>query len=326
VNVNVNVNVNARDRRPRGAGVARRRLRTALFAGPLMFAVASLASALERWPIWMRLPEGVSSYSGKIDGMFHLITWITGIVFVIVEGLLLIFLFRYRHKEGRKAHYTHGNNRLEVIWTIIPALICVVLALLSRRTWADIKQNMPKDAMPIEITAEQFSWTIVYPGPDGRFGTSDDIISLNQLHFPVGRPVVATLRSKDVIHSFFLPEFRVKQDAVPGMSTRIWFDGMRTGHWEIACAELCGLGHYKMKGYVTVETPEEFDKWLATQVAEAAPVPAAAAAAGAPVSAAPQEAQPEPGAMPPASRKPDAGPAVPATSPAPAGQEAKPVS
>lgn len=316
VSVSVSLSVNRSDKRPREARAAGRLLRTALLVCPLALASAS-ASALERWPTWMRLPEGVSSYSGKIDGMFHLITWITGIVFVIVEGLLLFFVFRYRRKEGRKAHYTHGNNRLEVIWTIIPALICVVLALLSRRTWADIKQNMPKDAMPIEITAEQFSWTIVYPGPDGRFGTADDIVSLNQLHFPVGRPVVATLRSKDVIHSFFLPEFRVKQDAVPGMSTRIWFDGMRTGHWEIACAELCGLGHYRMKGFVTVETPEEFDKWLASQAAEAAPVPV-------PVAAAPQEGQPEPGAMPPASKKPDAGPPVPATSPAPSGQEAKP--
>jgi heme/copper-type cytochrome/quinol oxidase subunit 2 len=145
-------------------------------------------------------------------------------------------------------------------------------------------------------------------------------VSLNQLHFPVGRPVVATLRSKDVIHSFFLPEFRVKQDAVPGMSTRIWFDGMRTGHWEIACAELCGLGHYRMKGFVTVETPEEFDKWLASQAAEAAPAPESVPV---PVAAAPQEAQPEPGAMPHASKKPDAGPPIPATSPAPSGQEAK---
>jgi cytochrome c oxidase subunit II len=285
--------------------VARRIFRAALLVlASLLVAVSASASALPRW---MHLPEGVSSYSGRIDGMFHLITWITGIVFVIVEGLLLFFLFRYRHKEGRKVHYTHGNNRVEVIWTIVPALICVILALLSRRTWADIKQSMPAEAMPIEITAEQFSWTIRYPGPDGRFGTDDDIVSLNQLHFPVGRPVVATLRSKDVIHSFFLPEFRVKQDAVPGMSTRIWFDGMRTGEWEIACAELCGLGHYRMKGFVTVETPEEFQKWLAAQA------PQAVAAA-----AAPQEGQPAPASMPPAASKP-----IPEPTPAPAGQEGK---
>ncbi len=260
---------------------ARRHIRTALFFFASLLAAAAVRAA--ELPRWLQLPEGVSSYSARIDGMFRLILWITGIVFVIVEAMLLYFLFRYRHREGRKATYTHGNNRIEVVWTIIPALICVVLALLSRRTWADIKQNMPANALPIEITGEQFSWTIRYPGVDGKFGTPDDIVSLNQLHFPVGRPVVATLRSKDVIHSFFLPEFRVKQDAVPGMSTRIWFDGMRTGHWEIACAELCGLGHYRMKGFVTVETDEEFNKWIADaaaqQAAEQAPPPAAGAAA-----------------------------------------------
>ncbi len=250
----------------------RRALRTPFLI--LFFAAfPALAGAL---PIWLRLPEGVSSYSARVDGLFYLILWITGIIFVVVELLLLFFLFRYRRREGRRALYTHGNNRLEVIWTIIPAVICVVLALLSRRSWAEIKQQMPKDAMEIEITGEQFAWNIRYAGPDGKLGTADDIITLNQLHFPVGRPVVATLRSKDVIHSFFLPEFRVKQDAVPGMSTRIWFDSMRVGHWEIACAELCGLGHYRMKGFVTVETPEEYEKWLAEQAGQQ-PAPAAPA-------------------------------------------------
>jgi cytochrome c oxidase subunit 2 len=277
--------------------------------------------ALALLPLWMRLPEGVSSYAGTIDGMFRLILWITGIVFVIVEALLLFFLFRYRHKEGRRARYTHGNNRLEVIWTIIPAVICVVLALLSRRTWADVKQRMPADAMQIDITGEQFSWTIRYAGADGKMGTPDDIVSLNQLHFPVGKPVVATLRSKDVIHSFFLPEFRVKQDAVPGMTTKVWFDAMRAGHWEIACAELCGLGHYRMKGFVTAEPQEEFDKWIAEQNAAiaAAAAPAAAAPAAAPAAVSPTpEPQPAPSAMPPAAAKP-----APGVTPPAAGQEAK---
>ena len=251
---------------------AGRRAGRAALLFPLLGALPAAAGAL---PIWLRLPEGVSSYSGRIDGLFTLILWITGIIFLVVELLLLLFLFRYRHREGRRARYTHGNNRVEVVWTIIPAFICVVLALLSRRSWAEIKQQMPKEAIQIEILAEQFAWNIRYAGPDGKLGTADDIVTLNQLHFPVGRPVVATLRSKDVIHSFFLPEFRVKQDAVPGMSTRIWFDAMRVGHWEIACAELCGLGHYRMKGFVTVETPEEYEKWLAEQAAAGAQAPAA---------------------------------------------------
>lgn len=216
-------------------------------------------------PFWLTLPEGVSSYSGDIDRMFWLILWITGTIFVVVELLLVLFLWKYRHREDRKVVYTHGNNRIEVIWTIVPAVICVVLALMSRRIWADVKQRMPEGAMPIGVEAEQFAWNIHYPGPDGQLFTADDIVTLNQMHIPVGKPVVVSLRSKDVIHSFFLPEFRVKQDAVPGMTTRIWFDGKTAGHWEIACAELCGLGHYRMKGYLTVETQEEFDKWLAEQ-------------------------------------------------------------
>ena len=242
-----------------------RRLIRAAFLALAFAALPAFAGAL---PIWLRLPEGVSSYSGRIDGLFRLILWITGVIFVVVELLLLLFLFRYRHREGRRATYTHGNNRVEVVWTIVPAVICVVLALLSRRSWAEIKQQMPREALPVEITAEQFAWNIRYPGPDGRFGTADDVVTLNQLHIPVGRAVVVTLRSKDVIHSFFLPEFRVKQDAVPGMSTRIWFDGQRAGHWEIACAELCGLGHYKMHGMLKVVSQEEFDKWLAAREAE----------------------------------------------------------
>jgi cytochrome c oxidase subunit 2 len=229
----------------------------------------------------MKLPEGVSSYSADIDWLFKLILWITGIIFVIVEALLVYFVIRYRHREGRRAHYTHGNNRIEVIWTIVPAVICVVLALLSRRLWADIKQRMPEDAMQVEVTAEQFAWNIRYAGPDGKLGTADDILTLNQLHFPVGKKVVVTLHSKDVIHSFFLPEFRVKQDAVPGMTTKVWFDAAHVGNWEISCAELCGLGHYRMKGFLTADAPEDFEKWLAEQAASGAPAPAPAATAAA---------------------------------------------
>jgi cytochrome c oxidase subunit II len=243
----------------------------------LLFAAAALApAAASAWPSWMRLPEQASTYAPEIDGVFHLIMWITGVIFVIVELLLVFFLWRYRHREGRVATYTHGNNRLEVIWTIVPALICVMLALLSRRIWEQIKESMPRDAVEVHVTGEQFAWNFRYPGPDGKFDTADDILTLNQLHLPVGKPVIVTLTSKDVIHSFFLPEFRVKQDAVPGMRTRIWFEGNKVGHWEIACAELCGLGHFRMKGFITVDTPEDYQKWLGEQAAaQAAEAPAA---------------------------------------------------
>ena len=108
----------------------------------------------------------IASYSGRIDTLFRLILWITGIIFVVVEALLLFFLFRYRHREGRRAHYTHGNNRVEVVWTIVPALICVLLALLSRRIWTDIKENMPHDAIEIQVTGEQFTTEAAWAGND----------------------------------------------------------------------------------------------------------------------------------------------------------------
>jgi cytochrome c oxidase subunit II len=263
----------------RSAVRAARILRAALFVSGL----ALLPAAAGALPFWLHLPEQASTYAPQIDGLFHLIMWITGVIFVIVELMLLYFLWRYRHREGRTAHYTHGNNRLEVIWTIVPAVICVMLALLSRRIWEEIKENMPHDALEVQVTGEQFAWNFRYPGPDGKFDTADDILTLNQFHLPVGKPVVVTLTSKDVIHSFFLPEFRVKQDAVPGMHTRIWFEGNKVGHWEIACAELCGLGHFRMKGFITVDTPDDYQKWLgeqsAAQAAEQAPAAAPAASA-----------------------------------------------
>ena len=167
---------------------AARTLRSALFfCGAALAPAAAFADA---WPSWMRLPEQASTYAPQIDDMFHLIMWITGVIFVIVEAMLLIFLWKYRHREGRVATYTHGNNRLEVIWTIIPALICVMLALLSRRMWEEIKEHMPQDAIHVQVTGEQFAWNFRYPGADGKFNTPDDLVTLNQLHFPVGKPVI----------------------------------------------------------------------------------------------------------------------------------------
>ena len=299
------------------------RLRT----GALALAVALLPALAGALPFWLKLPAAESSFAEEIDRIFRLILWITGVIFVVVEVLLVYFLIRYRHREGRRAHYTHGNNRLEVIWTIVPAIICVVLALLSRRVWAEIKQRMPEDAMQLEVTAEQFAWNIRYPGPDGKLNTPDDILTLNQLHFPVGTKVVVSLHSKDVIHSFFLPEFRVKQDAVPGMTTKVWFDAAHVGNWEIACAELCGLGHYRMKGFLVAESPEDFQKWLAEQAAAGAPPPGAAAAAGGPAptpaAAAAKVPPPAPGVSPPPDGKVSVPPAdrTPAAPPAQEGKQ-----
>ena len=216
--------------------------------------------------------------------------WITGIAFVAVESLLVIFLVRYRQRPGRRAAYTHGNSLIEIIWTVIPALILVWLAFFNQRIWAQVRGTPPPADLEVEITGEQFAWNIRYPGTDGTFGrtdralvdqvtnpigldrsdpkAADDVVTLNQLHLPIDQTVLIYLKSKDVIHSFFVPQFRFKQDAVPGITGRVWVRPVKTGQMEIACAELCGLGHYRMRGFLTIEPAETFTTWLATQLAE----------------------------------------------------------
>ncbi len=212
----------------------------------------------------MLLPESASSYSAQIDQLFWTILWITGFFFFLVQGALLVFVLKYHHKKNRKAQYIHGNTLVEVVWTVIPALILLGLTFASQKLWVEIRYPKAAPATPVQvqILAEQFAWNIRYPGPDGQFGTADDISTINQLHLPLGQPVMVNINSKDVIHSFFVPEFRVKQDAVPGLATHIWLEPTKQGHYEIRCAELCGLGHYRMKGFVTTEPPADFQKWL----------------------------------------------------------------
>jgi cytochrome c oxidase subunit II len=238
------------------------RVAPVLSLAALLLAAGADAGPFSGW----HLPPEASTYAPQIDSLFMLILWITGIVFFAVEITLIVFLIKYRHREGRRASYVEGNNRLEVIWTIVPALILVFLAVVSQRSWANIKEHFPKHPfMELQITAEQFAWNITYPGPDGKLGTNDDIHTLNELHLPLNEPVTIHITSKDVIHSFFVPLFRIKQDAVPGMQTKVWVQATEPGNYEIACAELCGLGHYRMRGYVTVQTPAELQKWLVEQ-------------------------------------------------------------
>ncbi|HSM36241.1 MAG TPA: cytochrome c oxidase subunit II [Longimicrobiales bacterium] len=210
------------------------------------------------------LPEAVSTYAGQIDGIFYLILAITGVIFVGVEAVLLWFVLAYRHREGREAYHTHGNIKVEVIWTAVPAVLVVLIGVLSIGPWLEIRgaDSIPDDAYAVDMTAKQFEWNATYVGSDGEMGTDDDVTQRNQLHIPVGRPVVVTLRSEDVIHSFFLPQFRVKQDAVPGMETPVWFEATQEGEFQLACAELCGTGHTRMGGRVIVHSAEDFDAWL----------------------------------------------------------------
>jgi cytochrome c oxidase subunit 2 len=215
---------------------------------------------------WL-LPPGASTFAGKIDLLYYVILAITGIAFVAVEVALVVFLVKYRSRPGRKAEYVHGSTKAEIVWTSVTAVTVVVIGLMSGPVWNLVKgrHSVPTDAMPLAVTASQFEWHFTYPGPDGRLGTADDFTLRNQLHVVVNRPAVALLRSEDVIHSFFVPAWRLKQDAVPGLGIRVWFQPTQVGSFELGCAELCGLGHYRMRAQVTVHTQEDYDRWLAEQ-------------------------------------------------------------
>ena len=225
--------------------------------------------------VW--LPEGISSYAPTLDRLFYTVLWITGAVFVLVQGTLLVFLVRYRRRPGRTAAYTHGNTMVEVVWTVIPTLILIGLGTYNQQVWSVVKGTPPPADLEVGIIGEQFAWNIRYAGADGQLHTEDDLTTINQLHLPVGRTVLLRLRSKDVIHSFFVSQFRVKQDAVPGLTVPLWVQAVKSGQYDIACAELCGLGHYRMRGFLTVESPDAFNAWIAQLQAEQFPPPAPAA-------------------------------------------------
>lgn len=213
------------------------------------------------------LPEDVSTFGPDIDSLFYLIYYITAATFILVTVLMVVFVVMYRQQEGRRATYTHGNTTLEIIWTIIPAAILIVLSFMSVSTWARVKRHAPDSDFELQVTAKQFNWEVVYPGADRQFGTQDDVKFDNDLHVPVNKVVRIQLQSSDVIHSFFLPNLRLKQDAVPGRNILVWFEATKPGKYELPCAELCGFGHSGMKGWLFVHTPEEYTKWAGENLA-----------------------------------------------------------
>jgi cytochrome c oxidase subunit 2 len=209
--------------------------------------------------------HSASSAGKEIDALFVIILVITGVVFIGTQVAMVWAAWKYADAPGRIAVYFHGSQRMEIIWTIIPAAVLVFIALYQMGTWADIKFKgaVPKIAPLAEVTGRQFQWVMRYPGGDGKIGNGDDVYRVNDLHFVKGEPTLIYLKSADVLHSFFLPALRIKQDAVPGLRIPVWFDTDQAGHYELVCAELCGWGHYKMRGNVTVHaTRAEFDDWM----------------------------------------------------------------
>ena len=240
------------------------------------------------------LPHGASSAAFWIDKQFALTYFLMGIVFVAAQGALGLFVWQYRDREGaKKVEYSHGNVKLEVLWTALTAVLFVGLNLMGSNVWAH-ERFAPAEAgaVPVEVTGMQFAWYFRYPGADGKFGATspklmdpsagneaavgldtsdpaskDDVVT-GTMYLPVNRQVDLRLRAVDVIHSFFVPNMRFKQDAVPGLEIHMHFTPTEVGDYEIACAELCGLGHYKMHGTLKVVSQEDFDKWLAAREAD----------------------------------------------------------
>jgi cytochrome c oxidase subunit II len=240
-------------------------------------------------PYWF--PPLASVHGQRIDSLFMAVLVVSGIAFVLVQGALGFFVARYGENGRERAAYWHDNPKAEAALLIGTAVILTILVFMGQRVWASVYfVDAPADALVVQVTGEQFQWNFHYAGPDGAFGRTDtklisstnnigldrmdppakdDVVTLNEMHFPTGRSVKVRLRSKDVIHSFFLPNLRIKQDAVPGMAIEVWFTPNRAGTYEIACAELCGLAHYRMKAALTVDDSQaSFDRWLQMKTAE----------------------------------------------------------
>lgn len=231
-------------------------------------------------------PEGISEHAPKIDAQFMRTLWVVGISFTAAQVALGYAVIKFGRKGDARAVYTHGNNKLEAVWTIITAAVFVVLAILGQRVWAQLHLTAAADnATRIEVVSQQFQWNFHYSGADGVFGKTEakyiddsalnfvgldptdaagkDDAQLTTLVIPKDRVVELTLRSKDVIHSFFVPALRFKQDSVPGMNIKIHFTANKEGKYEIPCAELCGSLHYNMKSNMVVIPADEYDRLAA---------------------------------------------------------------
>lgn len=214
--------------------------------------------------------KSVSPLGTEIDNLFYLILVITTVTFIGTHIVLAYVLWKFGSGNITRGWFVHGSHKLEVIWSIVPAGILLFIALYQMDVWARyrLKRNADPRSLshPVaEVTARQFEWRIRYPAPGKklqRMPQPDDLYTVNDLHVPLGRAVTIQLRSDDVLHSFFLPHLRVKQDALPGSEIPVWFEASRAGQFDLVCAELCGWGHFKMRGQLTAESEAEFAAYL----------------------------------------------------------------
>ncbi len=261
----------------------RARFWTPAFLAWMVAGVSLVQAEIRETSVWW-LPRNVSNFGHEIDFIFYVILWLTGVTAVLVFSTMIYFIVKYRARAGVGAIHSHGNNTLEVVWTTIPVFIFLALAIYGNEMWTRMRmETPPNDALQLAVVGEQFGWNLRYPGPDGKlakmdaqkvgkdnpFGVDpndpdgrDDFTTYNDMVIPVGKAVRLHLGSKDVIHSFYVPEFRLYQDMVPGrVYDFVWFKTDAIGQFQLACNQLCGQGHYKMFGKLGVVTPEEFAAW-----------------------------------------------------------------
>jgi cytochrome c oxidase subunit 2 len=237
------------------------------------------------------LPVAASSHAGGVDQTMVLVHALMAVLFVGWTIFFTYVLFRFRRSANPDASY-HGLRGRWSTWTEGAVLVAelALLVFFSIPLWSARVDAFPseQESTVVRVVAEQFAWNVHYPGADRRFGRTDasllgpanplgldrtdpagrdDITTINQLHLPVGRPAIIHLSSKDMVHSFALPQMRVKQDAIPGIAQPVWFTPTQTGQWEIACSQLCGLGHYRMRGFYTIQSQAEYEAWLASEAA-----------------------------------------------------------
>lgn len=244
--------------------------------GAVCFGVGMLSGT---GPLAIWFPENINSMALGVDRLHNLILALIGVIFVATGIVLAWFVWKYDSgRNPRPPQYVHGNHRVEFWWTVIPTVILIGLAVYQMKIWSDVKILRPmiagadgklgteddKNKPPqFEVVGRQFEWRFRYAGDDQRLGTVDDIIGeVNELHVPVGETQVGSLVAADVLHSFFIPALRLHSDIVPGSRQIVWFRAEKVGSYEIVCAELCGWGHYKMKGRLVVESNQEYRSYL----------------------------------------------------------------
>ena len=258
----------------------------------LLLAGITAVSVFLFWSqIWW-FPANISVHGDAMDQQMILTLICSGVIFVLAQLGLAYFIWRYREGSGRQATYSHGNDKLEITWTVATAVFFIGLGILAQDIWAKIYYTEASPgALQIQVTGKQFAWNFRYPGPDGKFGpmhlnlvddaaanplgldidndpdSADDIVVPN-MAIPVNHPVELLLHAMDVTHSYWVRELRVKQDLVPGLNLKVHFTATQVGRYEIACAELCGLGHHTMRAFLDVMSEVDYAHWLEDRAAE----------------------------------------------------------